>query len=212
MKKILVTGFEPMYRFWDINPSWEVVSKLPEEIEGVQIVKARLPIVYALAEETLDKLVAEHQPDALVSLGQSGADNAIAMEMLGINMDDCAVPDNNGDLREGVKIREDGPDAYFTTLPCRKMKDAIENAGVPALLSYYAGGHLCNHVTYYGRYLAETMCLKMLSGFIHIPLDLSQIMEKRIDRRSAYAFDQNVTRKGIEAALACIAETLKSQM
>lgn len=43
--KILVTGFEP-FGFHHSNPSWDAVEALPEEIEGVQIVKRKLPVSF----------------------------------------------------------------------------------------------------------------------------------------------------------------------
>ena len=49
--KILITGFEPIRQFYDINPSWEAVKKLPDKINEVEIVQEELPIVFDRAEQ-----------------------------------------------------------------------------------------------------------------------------------------------------------------
>ena len=45
MKRILVTGFEP-FGGETVNPSWEAVRALPEEIPGGILVKAQIPVEY----------------------------------------------------------------------------------------------------------------------------------------------------------------------
>ena len=119
--KILITGFEPIRQFYDINPSWEAVKKLPDKINEVEIVKEELPIVFDRAEQKLEELFIYHQPAAVVNVGQSGHDRGIMIERIGVNLDDFNVPDNAGNMRKDEKIVEDGPDAYFTTLPCREI-------------------------------------------------------------------------------------------
>lgn len=173
--KVLITGFEPLREFWSINPSWEAVRRLPDSLDGADIIKKEIPIVYDKAERVLYEAIAEHRPDAVICVGQSGWDKEICVERVGLNLDDFhTVPDNDGNVRIDMKIAENGPDAYFTTLPVRAIESAIKQAGIPVRLSEFAGTHLCNHVTYYVRHLAETQYPNMISGFIHVPLDRSQ--------------------------------------
>ena len=207
--KILVTGFEPLRQFWTINPSREAVRRLPDQIAGAEIIKEEIPIVYDKAEKKLTELIEQHRPDAVICVGQSGQDNAITIERIGINLDDFNVPDNEGNQRIDEKIVEDGPDAYFVTLPVRQMVKAIEEAGIPAILSESAGTHLCNHVTYFVRHLAQTRYPGMISGFIHVPLDISQCVDGRGRSLSRYFMDVNTTAKGIEAALEAVAAAKK---
>ena len=207
--KILITGFEPLRQFSTINPSWEAVSRLADEIEGVEILKECIPIVYDKAEQRLTALIEQYAPDAVICVGQSGHDNGITVERIGINLDDFNVPDNDGNLRIDEKIIVDGPDAYFVTLPVRAMVDAIRVAGIPPIISDAAGTHLCNHVTYYTRHLAETRFSGMISGFIHVPLDMSQCVEGRGLSLCRYYMDVNVAVRGIEAAASAVAKYLK---
>ena len=50
MKKLLITGFDP---FGDnaINPSWEAVKALPEQIGKYELCKLNIPTVYGKAAE-----------------------------------------------------------------------------------------------------------------------------------------------------------------
>lgn len=207
--RILITGFEPLQQFWSINPSWEAVSLLPDRIEGAEIIKERIPIAYGRAEEKLTALIEQHTPDAVICVGQSGADTGVAVERIGINLDDFNVPDNDGNMRIDQKIVEQGPDAYFVTLPVREMVAAIQKAGIPALLSETAGTHLCNHVTYFTRHLAATRFPNMISGFIHIPLDMSQCVDGRGLDLNRNFMDIRVTARALEAALSAVAQSLR---
>lgn len=205
--KILITGFEPIRQFYDINPSWEAVKRLPDEISGVEIIKEEIPIVYDLAEQKLLALIEQYQPAAVINVGQSGHERGIMVERIGVNWDDFNVPDNAGNMRTDEKVVEDGPVAYFTTLPCREIVKAITEAGIPADLSETAGTHLCNHVTYFTRHLIETRGLDIISGFIHVPLDMSQCVDGRGSDR--FFMSIVVITKALEEALKVIAERIK---
>ena len=205
--KILITGFEPIRQFYDINPSWEAVKKLPDKINEVEIVKEELPIVFDRAEQKLEELFTYHQPAAVVNVGQSGHDRGIMIERIGVNLDDFNVPDNAGNMRKDEKIVEDGPDAYFTTLPCREIAEKIVAAGIPAGLSETAGTHLCNHVTYFTSHWIKMRNLNTINGFIHVPLDMSQCLTERGTDR--FFMSITVIAKALEEALYVIVEKVK---
>jgi pyroglutamyl-peptidase len=170
MSKVLLTGFEP-FGTATSNPSGEIVK----QISGDNIVTAILPVAYAGSAERLLALITEHNPDVVICLGQAEGRTQITPEKIAINLDDARLADNEGVLRNDVKILEDGPDAYFTTLPINKMVEAIKAKGVPAAVSLSAGAFLCNHVFYVAQSkFADT---KVRSGFIHVPLMDSQAPE-----------------------------------
>ena len=115
--KILVTGFEPVYTKYDINPSLEAVKLLPDAIGGAKLVKLELPCRYGSIGEVLEAALDTHHPDVLLSIGHSGRVNGLEVEWLGVNRDDCSLADNDGVVRQWTPICADGPDAYFTNLP-----------------------------------------------------------------------------------------------
>ena len=170
MTKVLLTGFEP-FGTATSNPSGEIVK----QISGDNIVTAILPVTYAQSAERLLSLINQHNPDVVLCLGQAEGRTQITPEKVAINLDDARLPDNAGVQRSDVKILDDGPDAYFTTLPIKEMVDAAKAAGVPASVSLSAGAFLCNHVFYVAQNnFAGT---KVRSGFVHVPLMDSQAPE-----------------------------------
>ena len=170
MTRVLLTGFEP-FGTATSNPSGEIVK----QISGDNIVTAILPVTYAQSAEQLLALIAEHNPDVVVCLGQAEGRTQITPEKIAINLDDARLPDNAGVQRSDVKILDDGPDSYFTTLPIKEMVDAAKAAGVPASVSLSAGAFLCNHVFYVAQ--NKFAGTKVRSGFVHVPLMDSQAPE-----------------------------------
>jgi pyroglutamyl-peptidase len=170
MVKVLLTGFEPFGKA-STNPSGEIVK----QISGDNIVTAILPVAYTQSAERLLALITEHNPDVVVSLGQAEGRTQITPEKVAINLDDARLADNEGVMRNDVKILEDGPDAYFSTLPLKEIVEAIKAAGVPAAVSLSAGAFLCNHIFYIAQNkFADT---SVRSGFVHVPLMDSQAPE-----------------------------------
>ena len=163
MTKLLLTGFEPFGKA-SSNPSGEIVK----QISGDNIVTAILPVAYAQSAERLLALIAEHNPDVVICLGQAEGRKEITLERVAINLDDARLADNEGVLRNDAKILEDGPDAYFSTLPIKEIVEAIKVAGVPAAVSLSAGAFLCNHVFYVAQ--NKFAGTKIRSGFVHVPL------------------------------------------
>ena len=172
MTKVLLTGFEP-FGTATSNPSGEIVK----QISGDNIVTAILPVTYAQSAERLLSLINQHNPDVVLCLGQAEGRTQITPEKVAINLDDARLPDNAGVQRSDVKILNDGPDAYFTTLPVKEMVDAAKTAGVPASVSLSAGAFLCNHVFYVAQ--NKFAGTKVRSGFVHVPLMDSQAPEFR---------------------------------
>jgi len=170
MTTILLTGFEP-FGTASSNPSGEIVK----QISGDNIVTAILPVAYAQSADRLLSLIEQHKPDVVICLGQAEGRTAITPERVAINLDDALLADNEGVSRNDVKILEDGPDAYFTTLPINKIVEAIKTKGVPAAVSLSAGAFLCNHVFYVAQNKFAGSDVR--SGFVHVPLMDSQAAE-----------------------------------
>lgn len=163
MTKVLLTGFEPFGKA-SLNPSAEIVKS----IRDPNVVTAILPVAYSQSSEQLLALIAEHNPDVVICLGQAEGRKEITPERVAINLDDARLADNEGVLRKDVKILDNGPDAYFSTLPVKELVEAIKAAGVPAAVSLSAGAFLCNHVFYVAQ--NKFAGTKVRSGFVHVPL------------------------------------------
>lgn len=168
--RILLTGFEPFGNA-TTNPSAEIVKQISIE----NVFTAILPVAYTKSAEHLLALIAEHNPDVVICLGQAEGRTQITPEKVAINLDDARLADNEGVLRSDVKILEGGPDAYFSTLPVKDIVEAIKAKGVPAAVSLSAGAFLCNHVFYVAQ--NKFAGTHVRSGFVHVPLMDSQAPE-----------------------------------
>lgn len=166
--KLLITGFEP-FGGEVMNPSWEAVRLLPDEIVRAQIIKKEIPVVFDRGREVFAGEVKLHRPDMVLCIGQAGGVDAIEVERIGINLIDARIADNDGKQPVDVPIREDGANAYFATLPVKAMAERIRIAGVKAELSYSAGSYVCNTLLYEALYLADKFYPQMKASFIHVP-------------------------------------------
>lgn len=179
--KILVTGFEP-FGGEERNPSWEAVSRLPEQIGGADIVKKRLPVEYRLCGECLEELVERERPDVVLCVGQAGGRSKLTPEFVALNVMDAQAPDNAGVSYGGERIVQGGPIAYEATVPVREMVRRLDEAQIPAKLSYSAGAFVCNSLMYWALHLAATKYPDMRAGFIHIPFDEVQAAGKPYEK------------------------------
>lgn len=163
MTKVLLTGFEPFGKA-TLNPSGEIVK----QISGDNIVTAILPVAYAQSAERLLVLIAEHNPEVVICLGQAEGRTQITPERIAINLDDARLADNEGVIRNDAPIVVGGPVAYESTLPIKEFVKSINDAGVPAAISLSAGAFLCNHIFYVAQdHFKDT---NVRSGFVHVPL------------------------------------------
>ena len=166
MKQLLITGFEP-FGGEEINPSWQAVSRLPDEINGYTLTKLLVPVVFGKAAESVLRVADEIHPDVILCIGQAGGRNAITPELVAINLRHAKILDNAGYPPKDEPIIKGGACAYFSTLPVRKMADAINSVGIASQLSYSAGAYVCNEVLY--TLLARYEGTQTKVGFIHIP-------------------------------------------
>ena len=170
-KKLLITGFDP-FGGEKINPSWEAVKLLPEKIGGYTLYKMEIPTVFSVAARQVLEQAQKLQPDAILCIGQAGGRGAVTPERVAINLRDASICDNAGGKPQEQPIMEGGPAAYFSTVPCKKMVEAMKQAGFPAAVSNTAGTFVCNDVLYSVlHHFADT---SVQAGFIHVPYLPSQ--------------------------------------
>lgn len=175
--KILITGFDP-FGGETINPAWEAVKAIRDEIAGAQIIKMQIPTVVNKSIEKIHKKMVEIHPDIVISVGQAGGRFGVTPERVAINITDARIPDNEGNQPIDAPIFEDGDAAYFSNLPVKAMVQAIKDAGYPSVLSNSAGTYICNHVMYGILYYIKKEFPGARGGFIHVPYAASQVVDK----------------------------------
>ncbi|MGP4072120.1 pyroglutamyl-peptidase I [Piscibacillus sp. B03] len=168
MKKILLTGFEPFLDF-KTNPTMEVAKYLDgKTINNYEVTSRVFSVDFNQSGREMLNAIEEESPDVVVALGLAGNRRHITPERIAINCND-GPKDNRGYKPNGEKVFEDGPDAYFSTLPIYEMVDSMKRNGYPASISNSAGTYLCNNVMYHALHHAKTSNLSYRAGFIHIP-------------------------------------------
>lgn len=206
--KIAVTGFLP-FNGREVNPSQLIVEQLASN-GRFELVKKILPVEYKASTVELMEFLEREKPDVLLSIGQAGNAPHIAVERVAINLDNARTSDGKslfndqaGEAPVDEPVRNDGPEAYFATLPVWDIIAAINDKGIPARASYSAGTFICNHVMYEGLHYAakhgnsgatakrsnsgslakqngfsvEANCAGMTAGFIHVPFLPEQIKD-----------------------------------
>lgn len=200
--KVLLTGFEP-FGGETLNPAQEAVKMVKENIKGADIVKCYVPVVFGKSIETVYQAMKKENPDVVLLIGQAGGRYEITPERVGINCDDGRIPDNEGNQPVDQPIFADGPAAYFSTLPIKKMVEYIKKANVPAAVSNTAGTYVCNHLMYGTLYHIAKEFPNTIGGFMHVPFLHEQVMNKK--ETPSLSIDDVV--KGIEAAIEAIVDS-----
>ena len=181
--KVLVTGFDP-FGGDKVNPAYEAVKLIPEEVAGAKIIKLEIPTVFAESGIVLKEAMKKEQPNIVICVGQAGGRAAVSLERVAINLAEARIPDNKGNQPIGVKLEEDGETAYFTSLPIKAMMKNIQKHGLPAYISYTAGTFVCNDIMYRLLYMIEREFPKVKGGFIHVPFEPTQVIERPVDTAS----------------------------
>lgn len=181
--KIMITGFDP-FGGEPVNPAYEAVKLLPDEIGGAQIIKLEVPTVFGKAGEVLEANIKTEQPDAVICVGQAGGRSGMTVEKVAINFQDARIPDNDNQQPVDKPIKEDGETAYFATIPVKAMVAKMRENGIPAFISYTAGTYVCNDLMYTLLYLIDKKYPQMRGGFIHVPYAMEQTIEKPIGTAS----------------------------
>lgn len=168
MKKLLLTGFEPFLDY-HVNPTWAIAEQLDGTVIGeYTIIGKGLKVDFKKGIEQFKQELENIKPDIIISLGIAAGRHKVTPERVAINIKD-GDKDNSGYQPVDEYIDENGPDAYFSTLPIRRMVERLQKEGYPAEISNSAGTYLCNNVMYEGLKYASKHNVK--SGFIHIPMN-----------------------------------------
>ena len=154
MSIFLLTAFEP-FGGAIVNGSLEAARLLVAERDDTHL--CVLPVVRETAPQVLLREIEALQeagtlPRVVVSLGEAGPEPVIRIEKAYLNWDDFRIPDNAGNTPRDTTIVENGPAAYFATVPVASLVAALngeqETGFLPVRVSLTAGSFVCNHTAY----------------------------------------------------------------
>lgn len=163
--KILISGFLPFSTHSE-NSSQIITERFKtHKIDGFEIHSVILPVTFNGAFECLKAEIDSFRPEAVVCLGLAGERKVVSLEQVAINFIHSKTPDNEGVMRTHELILKQGPNAYFSTLPLKKML-AIKSS-YPLEISLSAGAYVCNYTMF--QVLHYLQGSKVKGGFIHLP-------------------------------------------
>lgn len=204
--KVLLTGFEPFGGEY-INPSLEVARKLHGRSIGNSVVYgARLPVLFHRTSAHAIQAIERIRPNILIGLGLANGRDSLGLERVAINLRDGG-PDNAGVRAEEEPIVDEGPAAYFATLPLRAILSELRQQGIKAKISNTAGTYCCNELMYSTLDYIEVNRLDTLCGFIHVP----RLPAQDIRRAGSCSMELKAIIQGVQIAIeVCVKQLLKS--
>lgn len=178
MPRTLITAYGP-YDEWEENASWLALQELLRELPTELDVTTRLyPVDFDEVRGRLEKDL-QLGFDLVLHLGQAPGYGRIELESIGIN-----VGIDRGVSPTAFPLAPDGPPAYQSQAPLVEWAERLQAEGIPAVVSYHAGTYLCNAALYLTHYLSERHGYDAQAAFLHLPLDTSQTIAKRLDMAS----------------------------
>ena len=174
MKTLLITGFDP-FGGENVNPAWEAVQRLPETVGAYRLCKLQIPTVFDEAASVVMQKAEEVKPSVILCVGQAGGRDAVTPEFVAINYRYASIADNAGQMPKDVCILQDAPAAYFSTVPVRRMTEAICAQGIRASVSYTAGTFVCNDILF--QLLHRYRDSDTRVGFVHVPYLPTQLKD-----------------------------------
>ena len=168
MRPVLVTGFEPFGGEPENASQAAVLALGAQVIAGRPVIATILPCVFGEAIRTLQEQIDRTDPELVICVGQAGGRPGISLERIAVNLDDARIADNAGAQPIDRPIVDDGPAAYWSTLPVKAIASALVASGINADVSHSAGTFVCNH-TFYGLMRALAHRNSVRGGFIHVP-------------------------------------------
>jgi len=203
---ILVTGFGP-FPGAPFNPSGPLIKRLARlrrpALANVKIIPHIFSTSYGAVGSDLPKLIARHQPDALLMFGLTMRATQLRVETRARNalarMPDAA---RNSPRRRAIAAGK--PAALALPTPARRLLWAARTARVPVALSRDAGRYLCNYLCWRATEAAGKPRGPRLAAFIHVP-SIAPVARRPAKRRRLTLDD--LTRAGA-AILVAVASRL----
>ncbi|XP_057663936.1 pyroglutamyl-peptidase 1 [Diorhabda carinulata] len=162
-ENIIVTGFGPFDKHL-VNASWESVKLLPDEIEGINLIKQEIPVEYQHVQTNIPKLWEQHRPLLVVHVGVSSGAKKITVEK-------CAYKngyikcDSAGLIHQTGEASLDGENCILTEIDVDRICNRLNGTGkIEACLSEDAGRYLCEFIYYTSLNVDSSRTL-----FIHVP-------------------------------------------
>lgn len=184
--KVLVTAFEP-FGSKDTNVTEDLLAYLPKEssTQHATIVTEVLPVAYEESGALLREAIQEHQPDIVISLGESRFKGELRIDTLAANKTLSNTKDNNGlSYKERLTVLG-GAETLPNLLASEELVKDLTSQGFKVFIKDKATTYVCNHLFYHLMdevyHYPERHQIKA-AGFVHVdrttlPLEIEQRAE-----------------------------------
>lgn len=170
--RILLTGFEP-FAGRGINPSWDAAQQLNGVAAGpARIDVIRVPVVWRESVATIVRELEREPAAGLIIGGLAFGRPAISVEAIAHAIGDVPWQADNADRALSAERSdgdEHGPDALLATAPVRAIAQAINAAGIPAVVSWDGGAYVSNATLYGALRYAKDRGLRLPTTYLHVP-------------------------------------------
>ena len=121
-------GFGNMQTHYAVE---SMMDMLAQELNGqiinsIQVIGSTITLRYKEIQAQILNLIKKHKPDIIINLGQATRPS-ISIEKIAINLADAGrIAYNCGSKPDEEKLIRDAPDAYFSSLPVKKLVSHLE--------------------------------------------------------------------------------------
>ncbi len=171
MKNILLTGYEKFLNY-NVNPTERLALDFDNRvINDYQIHGRVFKLHYYKIREQIVSYIKEIDPEIILLTGQAPR-AGISIEKIAINyVHTQNIAYNCGTSITDSKLNNNGPDAYFSTLPIFELIDILRKNNIPSYQSLSAGSYGCNQLFYETMHYLNTKKTNVrYAGFIHYPM------------------------------------------
>lgn len=183
--RLLITAFEP-FGNCDINPSYELLKRLPDSMGEATIEKQLLPVSFNNSFAILENRIKNTEYDVIIMLGQYGGSEHIRLEMAGHNIISTKKPDNDGNIPLPKPIANNAGYGYFTSFDLWHIADKLKSKGCMVEISESAGGYVCNFIYFSCLHYIKEHDLSTKALFVHLPFIKEQQKEPSLTLDEEY--------------------------
>ncbi len=128
---------------------------------------------------------------------------AISIEKVAINIADASkIAYNCGSKPDEEILIREGPAAYFSSLPVKKLVNHLKENKIPCYVSHSAGTFGCNQIMYYTLHYLATVSPSHHGGFVHLPL----LPDQTVTNPQAPSMGYETMKKGIQLIIGKLGE------
>jgi len=172
-KNLLLTGFEP-YASTPVNPAELVAKALDGSVIGpIKVLSTIVPNTFFKSIQHVKQMMLDTKADYVLMMGEFTGRSMVTLERYAHRIIDSyryQLQDNEGSNYSQKDTAENGPIAYQSHFPIKRMVNAIREQGIPADVSDTAGTFVCNHLFYGILHEIESNQLNVKAGWIHLPM------------------------------------------